>query len=69
MSGLCKDCKHWQPLPWLVQERRERPGVCRLIRDTTGGSTRAGIALTENASASLTTAPDFGCVEFEARER
>lgn len=70
-SGLCKDCEHWQPLNPEEEstERRdfgESWGRCKLTGryDYRPGDT---LALSSDYG-TLVTAPDFGCVQFEAKD-
>lgn len=70
----CRTCRHWgggQPWSsrWLDEKSpgfRADWGDCRLVNGTEGDP-RAGIVAYYCDSAYLTTAPDFGCVQWEAK--
>lgn len=68
MSGHCKDCKWWEKQDW----RYEDLNVCALTETEYGEAKSAGTLAQaidyEIYYAVLVTTPDFGCVQFEARE-
>ncbi len=75
MSGLCRDCKWWnhdELWPLSADEEKRSWGKCELADNDYGEpmhkNSKAVAVDGENYEARLTTAPDFGCVQFEARE-
>lgn len=72
MMGNCRDCQHWKP----VQEGRFLgTGVClRIVTYLKRAPLKAppppdqSLAFTIQDFANLRTWPDFGCVQFEAKE-
>lgn len=79
--GLCRDCRHWRPyadedtVPWPTEGLYPQPprgwGFCHLaeMRDARPmvESTLAFGYDGEKYVGGLQTAPEFGCVQFEAR--
>jgi hypothetical protein len=76
--GYCKDCKFWdehkpdEDEEEFFEERRRNWGFCRL------GESRGGEPITEGTLvyasdsemyiAHLETRPEFGCIQFQAKE-
>lgn len=74
----CRDCKHWkstEPADFTIyeigsgyrnvgSEHRE----CLRVEDATEQSELRRMMIMSPDAAGLYTAPDFGCVEFEAKE-
>lgn len=67
----CQDCKYWRALigPEYYPEVHRTWGQCSLGASAGGlpaeVHTRAFASDSEEYAASLMTAPDFGCVQFE----
>lgn len=72
--GQCRNCRHWEKLEVPISQMPNRAdhGECKM---TTCGETpeiEATIAVAvdyEAYGARLVTAPHFGCVQFEKKER
>lgn len=66
----CATCKWWAPCRRWETERdpafRTDWGDCELVNGFEG-EPKAGIAAYYCDSAKLSTAPDFGCVQWEAK--
>jgi hypothetical protein len=67
--GNCKDCAHWDRFE-LSPQYRKRRRCYRMLGDHKGATldvlTHGGRVLARHQHA-LNTAPEFGCVLFEAR--
>ncbi len=63
--GLCRDCRHWsvEDAQWCVGIDNGL-GHCMKVREEYP-QTKAIVVAQEEAE--LVTAPDFGCVQFEAK--
>jgi hypothetical protein len=65
--GNCKDCKHWEASEFVyVMERDLGVGHC-LMAEKGFPKTKA-MAMYQHDEPCLVTAPDFGCIQFEAKE-
>lgn len=70
MMGNCKDCRFWRPTPadggicllasWPDEKPTGQDGLPILNKATAIGASGRG-------TAALVTAPDFGCVQFDAK--
>lgn len=71
MSGLCRDCRFWREP--FVEVETDGLKVCGRARSWLGDrQDEKSLAFARDAeeyAAELCTAPDFGCVQFEANER
>lgn len=66
--GNCRDCRHWQRGEFDTEDERfceltQRDGTGRLVHPGTLAQADSGDPY---CGLRLTTAPDFGCVQFEA---
>lgn len=67
--GFCKDCRWWE----AVGANNPQPGMCSLVEADNGIPSLAVVSMYDNdlgdlESGLLFTAPNFGCVQFSARE-
>ena len=67
MSGRCKDCKHWGALPILDKHYDGQHRRCSEV-SVSGGTEGKAYVISSEDMHDLMTAPDFGCVLFEAKE-
>lgn len=71
MSGLCKDCRHWHVSEDAFGPNLQSWGRCGLGEGERGGPVKETLAYAddfEGFSATLVTAPNFGCVQHEPRD-
>lgn len=65
MTGICSGCK------WWTKDLNKEWGTCKLTKTNSGETlheTKAAAMDWESYYAILHTAPDFGCVQFQAKE-
>jgi hypothetical protein len=77
-TGLCKDCRHWETIEEIralrlpVSDWNADFGMCRVANGESGNPERREQKCFaedgEHYKACLRTKPDFGCVQFEAKE-
>lgn len=73
--GNCRNCRHWVTTPRPEPEKKVRPdgwGVCQMADLHAGdvckfNQTLAFASQMQAYTAWLYTAPEFGCVQYEAR--
>lgn len=71
IHGYCRDCKHWRtPDEGEYGPLRTNCGECVISESENGKSKGITLAFAMDAEgyfAILKTAPNFGCVQFEAK--
>ena len=64
--GLCRDCKWWEK-ETAVYEIESELGFGHCLKAELDRRETKAMAMSQHDEPCLVTAPDFGCVQFEAK--